>query len=176
MKNKNHIKADNESFRGIGKLGWTESGKMKSTLSRLEATFEEERKFINKKNKTIVICPACHRKFHSNSGKLPKHKAYFWQYTNDENGYCSGKVSNSPKIVKKIDSAEINGETFHTHDKVMFMPYPHHNLFHAEKNEIIEGTIVFFYLMDDESIQIKFRDYPPVPIRYFNASKNFIKI
>jgi hypothetical protein len=35
MKRKNHIKADNDSLRGVGKLEYSESSRLHATLKRL---------------------------------------------------------------------------------------------------------------------------------------------
>lgn len=45
MSNKNNIKtpaAGQDTIRGLGKLGWTEGGKMHSTVKKLMSSFDDE--------------------------------------------------------------------------------------------------------------------------------------
>lgn len=162
MKNKNTIKAlDNDSLRGQGKLGWTEAGKLHNTTKRLVGTFEEEGKVRVKKDK--ITCPGCGRKFRSNNGKIPEHKApRYSMYVMQENGNCKQKKNNyiPPQIVEKLDSYELNGIEFNVGDRIAIWPGFGSALsrsldINKDADKLFEYTIEGIYLMNDKITYFK---------------------
>jgi hypothetical protein len=108
MKTKNHIKSPKEdSLRGIGKLGWTESGKTISTVRRLQSSFEDQETKSRGKKDTI-ICPVCKTKFKINNiNKIPNHfqriGLFGWGRNNE---ICKGSYSKQKSdkfIIKNLD-------------------------------------------------------------------------
>lgn len=170
MKSKNHIKAKNESLRGIGKLGWTESGILHTTMKKLSATFDNEESVTPAKGfkKPKLKCPHCKRRF---VGKIPaKHKNY-WGYE-----ICKPHPFH-PSIEKELSETEINGLKIIPGDKVAFIPYPFHNFFNCGERDMLERQVKKIYRMTDSSIHVKFDvEDQTFRLAFFNSSKNFIKI
>jgi len=81
---------DDIKTTGINKLGYTETNKNFSNIVNLMKSFDDlETSFINKKNKKLVICPSCKKKFYNNNGKVPKHNS--WSYIDNNIGKtCKG--------------------------------------------------------------------------------------
>ena len=103
---KNKIKSPIEnSLRGIGKLGWTESGKMNSTLKRLEGSFENDKVSSLKSNKKEGKCSKCSFVFMSNNpSRVPDHKRRYHKYSsNSEDNLCLGSWSKLPTGKEIID-------------------------------------------------------------------------
>lgn len=103
MRLKNHIKLGkgvNQKLRGIGKLGWTESGKLMSTQRRMIATFTNDEAFEKRKKRQTIKhkCPVCKNKVKVVKGKFVKHgNSWFKLYKyRDNNWYV---CSNSNKKV-----------------------------------------------------------------------------
>lgn len=131
MKNQKLKIKNEDTLKGTGfaSLGWTEGGKMNSTVKRLIASFKDKEVSSESKNKNkiIVQCSECHRKFKTSNGKLPEHKKRhlsWWQHRIDDNGSpspitCNGiiQVENKTTKLKKI---VINDVTFKIGDKVLY--------------------------------------------------------
>ncbi len=124
---KNTIKSPKEdSLRGIGKLGWTEGGRMNSTIKRLESSFSKEKVHSIKGNKEEYSCPVCKFKYKSNNpGRVPTHKKhrYLWGISHDE-PICSGSYIKQPTEETITETLEFfttfdNGQKFHTGDRVL---------------------------------------------------------
>jgi hypothetical protein len=124
---KNTIKSPKEdTLRGIGKLGWTEGGKMNSTIKRLESSFSDEKVRSIKTNKEEYTCSVCKFKYRSNNPeRVPTHKRhrYLWSRGHDED-ICSGSYIKQPTGEKFTEILEYfttfdNRQKFHPGDKVL---------------------------------------------------------
>lgn len=190
MPQKNHMKTpppEQETLRGTGKLGWTESGKMHSNAKKLTASFSnDEVKPGPSKNKKTIKCPGCGRNFKSNSGKLPEHKGrWYHYYINGSSNICSQKkpMGEEPIIVSRVESVIINGYEIRKGDSVAFTTYPWHVPF-QDWNELKEYKVIELYLMDtgrihlDIGVQAKdnFGWLKPYYISSTIFAKNFIKL
>ena len=170
--------AGQNTLRGTGKLDWTPSNKLHSTVKKLIASFDDELvKLPSKKEK--ITCPACGQKFKSNSGNLPEHKpSKYNTWGNEmENGYCNQKRNPSTilKIVDKVDNVIINNFEIKAGDKVAFTTYPW-KFDYQETNELKEHTITNIYLMDNNKFYLELEDVKDeyIPVHIF--VKNFIKL
>lgn len=179
MSDKNNIKANNDSLRGIGKLGHTEGGKMHSTLRNLSGTFSDADEVRNKPGKKEKIkCPGCGQNFKSNNGKIPKHTLKGWRAWGVPtiDGYCAQQKGRwvKPEIVKTIPSVEINEYTIEANDTIAFTTYPFKFDFVGE-HELKEWVVEKIYLMDNEKIHLKLKGIEmTIPCSIF--VKNFIKL
>lgn len=178
MRTKNHIKAKNNSLRGIGKLGWTEGGIVFNTIKRLVATFPDKDQKSSGSFKTRVKCPGCGRKFNlNNPNHIPDHKPrWYSSYYDFGTGYCTqgrGRF-NDATPVKEISDVVIAFETFKPKDKVIISPYPFQDSFNVGRTDLIASKIEKIYLMSNDKISIKFEGYEKLmPVYYFH--KNIIK-
>lgn len=174
MRKKNSIKTpNNDTIRGIGKLDYTERGKLCSTLKRLESSFEQEvRKIPGKKN--IVKCPGCGKKFKSNSGKIPQH--YTKRFYLSGTTLCTGKKPffEKPIIVSKVNVVKINGYKVEKGDSVAFTTFPWKFSF-QDMDELVEHKIKNIYLMDNNKKYLELEGVENyIPINIF--VNNFIKL
>lgn len=172
------VKARAKSVREIGKFGWTEGSRLHSTIKRLMSSIDEQFKTFNKKNKKKVVCPRCGKVFHNGSGKLPEHKSGHFRFLGEGKPMCEDTSIVKPAtIVKQVQVITINGEMLTKGDKVLFCPYPFHNLFNVGSRDLIETTVEKIYLMSNDKYHIKFSCMEnTVNIDIFKASKNFIKV
>lgn len=163
MRTKNHIKADNDDLRGIGKLDWTESSKMHSTIKKLESTFDNDEGVLplsKKTNKITVTCPLCKSKFKTNSGKLPKHKTpygldfYTYQRFRDNTGFCKGfNYLETPifKVLQTLDNAVLNNKDYKPGDRVLIdttgwniKSFPKDSVIEAVIEQVIDGVFIHY--------------------------------
>ena len=166
---KNKIKSPIEdSLRGIGKLGWTESGKMNSTLKRLESSFETDKTHSLKSNKTEGKCPRCSFTFMSNNpSRVPDHKVKTYKsFFSYENNICMGSWSRLPTGEKKIVDVESftipytirNVQTFSVGDKVI-VDFTNLKHFYDEnimfETEIVRITSTLTILNDGSEISLE---------------------
>lgn len=130
MKNQKLKIKNEDTLKGTGfaSLGWTEGGKMNSTVKRLLGTFQDKEVSSESKNKNkiLVKCSACHRTFKTTNGKLPKHQIKFgpWSTRIDENGtpsriICDGVIAKDVKPTN-LKNITINGVLFKIGDKVIY--------------------------------------------------------
>ena len=134
----------------------------------------------NRSKKEKVECPACGRKFKTNSGNIPEHKAKYWNSfgsNTSESGNCNqNKSPFAPTtIVNKIDKVIINDCEVKAGDKVAFTTYPW-KLNFQDWNELKEHTIANIYLMDNGKNYLELENIKDeyVPVNIF--VKNFIKL
>lgn len=95
MNTKNHIKTPNQdTIRGLGKLGWTESGKVHNNIKKLTATFTND-EMKTKGKKDTVICSVCNCKIKTNNtSKIPNHAAkHKWRFRGIVSNICPGSTS-----------------------------------------------------------------------------------
>lgn len=185
MPKRNHIKVDataDNTLRGIGKLGFTEKGKLHSTIKKITATFEDKPEKSNK-NKEKIVCPGCKGKFTSNNGKLKEHiPSKRWgveRGVTGADGFCTQQAhwTTPPKIKSILSSTEINDISLVVGDKICFQPYPHLIYFKAETNAVIEATVEKIYLMNNDRVYLKIsNNLITFPLDIFTANKNFIKV
>lgn len=103
MKTKNHLHipkdTDGDFLRGVGKLGWTEGGKMHSTIKRMASAFDNGDTDVKSKKtfKHEVSCPKCKKKFNlNNPNVIPNHKPG-WRFNwSSDNKLCEGSTSRQP--------------------------------------------------------------------------------
>lgn len=182
MPKRNHIKVDataDNTLRGIGKLGYTESGKLHSTIKKITATFEDKPEKSNK-NKEVFRCPGCNGKFTSNNGKLKNHKPVkSYSYVDvDVDGYCTQKPHwlAPAKIESVIKTTTINDLDLFVGDTILFQPYPYYRFFDVEDNKIIEAQIMKIFLMTNGRVYLRISGYKKdFPINLFEGNKNFLK-
>lgn len=176
MKKKNSIKIpkNHETLRGIGKLDYTERGKLCSTLKRLESTFNDYELRKTPSKKKTVKCPGCGKKFKTNSGKIPEHKIRYY-LSKTEAPICTQKRPwhEKPIIVSKVDVVKINDYKISKGDTVAFTTYPWKFTF-QEMSELKEHKIKEIYLMDDNKKYLELEgveDFIPVSIFVYNFIK-----
>jgi len=175
MKTKNGIKRVKvgEDILRPGKLGYTASGRMNSTIKRLESTFSDSPKATPGK-KYIVECPACGRRFKSNNGKIPDHLPRFAKSKNTGNCHQIKDWRIPPKIEKELPLVEINTFEVRKGDAVAFTTYPNHVPF-QDWQALTEHNVAGIYLMDNGHIYLKLKNIDEyVPVRMF--VRNFIKL
>lgn len=170
MPDKNNLKSPiDDSLRGLGKLGWTESGKLHSTIKKLTSSFSDEVKHIPTK-KEKIDCPACGNRCKSINGKAPRHTTPF------SKEICDGKIRGyvEATVVGSVNSVIINEYEIKKGDNVAFTTYPHYYKFvdpHTLSSYIVENL----YLMSNDRITLKFKGITEIiPANYF--AKNFIKL
>ena len=181
MKTKNHVKSPTEdTTRGLGKLGYTEGGKMHGTVKRLTGSFDNDDAVSNQKTKKeTIVCPGCGKKFKTNHGNIPDHKPgkHYYYYGTEVSGNCPQKkpFNHTPRIVKSVESVEINGYEIRRGDKVAFTTYPWKMAF-QDWNDLVEHKVKEVYLMDNDHIYLSLEDVRDeyIPVRMF--VKNFIKL
>lgn len=181
MRTKNTIKVkkiQNDNLKGSGKLGYSESNKLHSTAKRVLGIINSKEVHNNFTKKQIVVCPGCNKKFHTNNpNKIPQHKSY--NHNIFDTTICSQTRSlmAEPKIKEKIETFSINELELSKGTKVMFIPYPWHEFFNVQRNEVLEEEVDELYLMDNDKVFIKFKNIKKlIPSYIFKANKNFIKI
>jgi hypothetical protein len=155
MKNQK-LKIKNEDTlkgTGFGSLGWTESGRMNSTVKRLLGTFQEKEvsSESKNKNKTTVQCSVCNQKFKTRNGKLPEHnqRRKRWYETKDEVGEpgvikCEGTINDKkPEYTQKVKHIVINGVTYKNGDRVIYEKIIKGSISWGTSDtvKIMEGTI-----------------------------------
>jgi len=177
---KNHIKNTNpnsNSIRGIGKLGWTESGRLHNTLKKLVSVDDEAKVSSTKIHKTEIICSVCKKKFLTNNPNIiPNHKPG-WQYNwsvSERRKVCDGSTS---RLVNKdktsishidkfytIGSSYVRGETFSKGDSVVIdfsrtilKEYDTKNVGDIFKTKILD-IVRYKYLRNDDSESTSYRD------------------
>lgn len=170
MKNKNHIKSPKQnSLRGIGKLGWTESGIMHSTIKRLISTFNTD-KYKSSKNEKKEKCPACGRKFKVKNGKLPKHKTLFWL----SDGWCDQKRGINVKITDLKEVTTNTGITLKVGDFIAFTIFNFSNYIYNRGNysQFCCGKITKIEKYPYQNYL--YLDTETSPISVYNVTKNLI--
>lgn len=131
----------------------------------MNGSFSNEEKFYTKKNKKKVTCIYCGKSFKNGSGKIPKHT-------------CKETLRRQPPTIQGVvNEVQLNGLSLQKNDCVLFIAYPFDNYFRSENYEgITQARIENLFLLSDGEIYFKFENNPDlVPVRIFNASKNFIK-
>lgn len=142
MREKNHVKSSNNSLRGIGKLGWTEFGKMASTVRRLESTFEEKTTYGNKKKKKEKVrCSKCGRTF---IGSIPPQHSKV-SYLPDGFSRCSYP---EPIFLYGLCQIKYNDIVYNLDDTVYFMKH----------NQILERKIEQINVYNIDGARLKFYD------------------
>lgn len=171
MKNKNNIKSPNiDSLRGLGKLGYTESGKLHSTIKNLTSSMEDVVK-IPPSKKDKITCPACGNRLKANkNGKIQRHNRRFG------NEICDGKIYGyvKPKIVKSVLSVTINEYVIVKNDTVAFTTYPW-NFDFVDQHTLASYVIKDIILMDNEKIYLSLEGINDLIPSYIFV-KNFIKL
>lgn len=133
MKTKNNIKNPIvDTIRGIGKLGYTESGKLHNTLKKLNGTFDIDKPvgIPTKSKKVKIACPKCKQTFLVNNPNIiPNHKkSYYYSYDSNDSKLCEGSTSQTitkeyqvikPEIFSSCGSGRTNGEIFYRTDTVV---------------------------------------------------------
>lgn len=184
MANTNHIKApaaNATSVRGIGKLGYTEGGRLNSTIKKIQASMDgDEFRPVPSRKKTIV-CPGCGRRFKAN--KIPAHKPRSWHFmSNNTDGDCpqtKNRFRGFDVIDKKIHTTVINDIEVNKGDTIAFiaMPWAYPN--HAT-NELKEYKVLDVCLMGNGSVALdlgiedEFGETWYINVARF--TKNFIKL
>ena len=164
-------KANDESLRGVGKLDYTNAGRLHSTFKRIAATFAgDEHKPIPSKKKEKIKCPGCHQNFKTNNGKLPVHRERF------TNTLCNQKKRwyEEPKIVNRAESVMINEFEVKKGDSVAFTTYPW-NLYFVDPNELREYKVKELYNMDNGKVFLDLEGVENM-ISSNIFVKNFIKL
>lgn len=88
MKNLKTPKEDSLRGTGVNKMGWSEGGRMHSTVKRLMKSFSTENTPTKRENKKKVTCPICKKEFLTNNpNKVPDHKRRYTSYM------CEGSFS-----------------------------------------------------------------------------------
>lgn len=75
---------ENNPLKGIGKLGWTEAGRMHSTNKRLIATISDELNTKDKSKQSKVACDKCGCLFNIRGEKLPNHRRSYTRSIQNE--------------------------------------------------------------------------------------------
>ena len=145
MRTKNHIKAPkNDTLRGVGKLGWTESSAVHSTVKRLVSTFEPNDTFkgVAKAKKIKVTCPQCGANFSNREGKVKPHTISVNKFNAETKEWynvseqCSKKPRwNNYRYPTKVRICTVSGETFKVGNTVFF----------ARPNYMYPGTTKITY-------------------------------
>jgi hypothetical protein len=183
MKTKNgivNLDVDAITLRGTGKLGYSESSRMHSTLQRLSETLSDEVRVPSKKKHTVT-CPKCKQEFKTNNpNKIPQHKPGWrarWSGTStDEGGFCTQKKDwrEPHEIIETGKEIYINGDLIKKGDHVAFSTYPNYVSFQG-REELKEHVIKDVYLMDNKQFHLGLEGIDEtVPCHYF--VKNFIKL
>lgn len=162
---------------------------MNSTLRDMSATHssadkpEEEEPVLlpPKHKKPKVKCPGCGVKYAlTNSGKIPPHPERFWfRWSADAapRKECSQNKMRVPeliKVVRTVDSVEINGYEVKAGDQVAFMTRPFTVSF-QDKNDLVEWTVDKVLEMSNGRVHLRFKGLEEtVPVNIF--IKNFIKL
>lgn len=192
MRTKNHIKApQNDTLRGTGKLGWSESSAVHSTVKRLVSTFDPGDTFkrIAKAKKIKVTCPQCGANFSNREGKVRAHTISVNKFNDETKEWynvseqCSQKPRwNNYRYPTKVSKCTVGGETYKVGQTVFF----------ARMNTMwpgvtrmtytyFEGPIQSIAKKDDGSFIIYLPQNPEKHGRdYFelneNTAKNIIKV
>lgn len=176
------FKSGIDSLRGIGKLGWTERGKLYSLLRSLTYSFSDADKGISapsKIKKAVVVCPGCGKKFKTNNpSKIPQHKPRFWSFyiTDSTPRFCSQKASilEKPTIVENIQSTVINELVIVPGDSIAFMTRPFQMSF-QDQHELKEWKVKKIHMMNNGKVHLRLEGLDEtVPVHIF--TKNFIKL
>ena len=191
MKAENKIKSPKQdSLRGIGKLGWTEAGRLHGTIKKLIGSFNTETKVKSKK--AIIECPQCGEKLKTNNlSRVPKHfpKRFVWYTSLDKTQVCKGswckQLSGHTGTENVWQFTTVNNNTVFNVDDIVVIDFTRDILskYAPERKEFtteLLGVENIKYLANDGSVhcqkQVAYFEGVPEPIPTFLLGKHIIKL